>query len=314
VFVGPRRIAFEPLYASLSTFWFQTLERNPIFYALGLAAVVLLAPRRRAAGDTPTQRLWAYALALTALCLWHKQPWPYFFVILIPTVWVLGAAVLDRCAGLARWWSMALGAMVVIAALASLATRVPVVLSRSSAAQRRVVDGATAYLGAGDTYLAGTELFWRNRHMDVLSWLDQPRLAAVARDPEPALAELRAHPPRLLVDNYRLDRLPQVVRDALQVSYAAVGGNLIVYAPQLPEVLAAVSFAYGGLYRVIGAGRVRVDSGRWIRSGETTSLSAGPHLVEASGGARLASWCDAAVFVEQTERPLTRLFDQVYTY
>ena len=27
-----------------------------------------------------------YALGLLACCIWHEQPWPYFFVILVPTL------------------------------------------------------------------------------------------------------------------------------------------------------------------------------------------------------------------------------------
>jgi hypothetical protein len=95
MFEGPRRIAFEPLY-DLSHFWTQTLERNPIFYALGAAGWLMLCPARRGSTDTASERLWAYSLVHVALCIWHKQPWPYFFVMLIPTIWVLGAAALDR--------------------------------------------------------------------------------------------------------------------------------------------------------------------------------------------------------------------------
>jgi hypothetical protein len=315
MFEGPRRIAFAPLY-DLSEFWSQTLERNPIFYALGAAGWVLLFPGRRGPTDAASERLWAYSLVHVALCIWHKQPWPYFFVMLIPTVWVLGAAALDRQSGRESAWRVAVAGLVVVAALASAALRVPVVLERSSAGQRQVVEAAEAFLQPGDTYLAGTELLWRHAHMAHLSWLDKPHVHDLRKDPGLALRELREAPPRLIVENYRVQALPAAFLEQLRQSFVPVGGNLWTYAPPLADGPSATRYAHGGLYRVIAPpeGRIRVDGGPWLGPDARVVLGAGVHQVQGVGGARLAAWSEAALFLEQTSRPSLSLFERVYTY
>jgi hypothetical protein len=315
MFEGPQHIAFADIY-SLARFWAQTLDRNPIFYALGSAGLLLLIPVRRGQRDTVTERLWSYSLIHVALCIWHKQPWPYFFVMLIPTAWVSCVALLDRELGVARWWSLTLGAFVALGALASTITRVPAVLRRSSVEQRQVVEAAEAFLLTGETYLAGSELIWRHRHMPLLSWLDMVQLADIEQAPERPLAMLRSEPPRLVIDNYRISHLPEAFQREFQSSFHPVGGNLLTYAPQLENGLAETRFAYGGLYRVTGTpeGRVSIDGGPWLAAGDRVTLNVGPHLTNATSGARLVSWSDEPHFVQQTTRPDVSLFNYVYTY
>ncbi|HTV17256.1 MAG TPA: hypothetical protein VMG12_01255 [Polyangiaceae bacterium] len=315
MFEGPQLIAFKDLY-DLSEFWTQTLERNPIFYALGAAGGLLLLPWRPTPRDTPSERLWAYSLVHVALCVWHKQPWPYFFVMLIPTVWVLVVAALDRQLDRGPAWHLGVSGLVVVAAIVSLTQRLPLVLERSSTAQRRVVEAAEAFLLPGDTYLAGTELLWRQSHMTQLSWLDRPHIEAVRKDPEAALRELRGAPPRLVIDNYRVEALPPVVREQLSQSFIPVGGTLWTYAPLLPEGESETHYAQGGLYRVSGPkdARVSIDGGPWLVLDARITLTAGVHHVRSVAGGRLAAWSEAPRFVEQTARLPIRFFERVYTY
>lgn len=316
MFLGPRRIAFEQLY-SIDRYWSQTLERNPVFYALPLAGLFLLLPHWKERADSVGARLWSYSLSLAALCAWHKQPWPYFFVLLIPTAWVLSAAVLHR--GLREWprgWRLALAVLVVGGASASAALRVPVVSARSSLAQRRVVEAASAFLKPGETYLAGTELLWRQPHINHLSWLDNVRLQDIRRAPETALEELRARPPRLVIDNYRIRSLPVSLLEELIASFAPVGGNLLTYAPRLPSGESQRHFAYGGSYvvRTPAGGGLSLDGGPWLADGARVELSVGTHHTRASAGARLISISDEPAFRAQMQQPHVNLFDRVYDY
>jgi hypothetical protein len=318
LFLQPRRIAFEQLYTvDLDRYWWQTLTRNPVFYAIAACGLVLLLPRWKAREDSAQVRLWSYAVILLGLCVWHKQPWPYFFVFLLPTAWVLSAAVLTESRRGARWQVLGLAAVVVVGALASAALRVPVVLHRSAIAQRQIVEAAAAFLRPGETYLAGTELLWRQQpHLTQLIWLDQVRLNDLRHDSAAALAELRATPPRLLIDNYRLENLPQSLMQELGRSYVPVAGNLRSYAPALPNGAAETHFAYGGLYvvRAPAGGQVRVDAGPWLRDGERVDLAAGTHHTEVADQARLVSWSDAPAFQRQVGRPAVKLFDRMYSY
>jgi len=317
LFAGPKRIAFERLYTlDLDRYWWQTLERNPIFYAIAACGVVLLLPRWKPRDDSVSTRLWSYAVVLLGLCLWHKQPWPYFFVFLLPTAWVLSAAVLNEGLRRARWQVVGLGAVVLAGAIASLGSRVPVVLQRSSTGQREVVAAASAFLRPGESYLAGTELVWRQPHLRHLAWLDLPSLNAVRHDSVAALDELRRAPPRLLIDNYRLEQLPPNLLQELGRSYVPLGGNLRSYAPALPEGAAQTHFAYAGVYVVRSpeGGRLRLDAGPWLNPGDRVDISVGTHQTEVAGQARLVSWSDEPVFQRQVGRPSVKFFDRVYSY
>jgi hypothetical protein len=201
-------------------------------------------------------------------------------------------------------------------ALVSAIRRIPVVLERSSTPQRQVVEAAEAFLGPGETYLAGTELLWRKPHMAHLSWLDKVRLADIKKEPHLALNELRQAPPRLVIDNYRVGLLPPAFHELLLQSFAGVGGNLWTYAPRLPDGVSKASYVYGGLYRVLAppGGRLCIDGGPWLSAGDRVALDAGEHQAHVIGGARLASWSDDARFVEQTQRANVNLFERVYTY
>jgi hypothetical protein len=314
--VGPKSIAFDPLYRSLDTFWMQTLLRNPVFYGVGWAGLVLLIPRWNNRDDTVGGRLWAYSLILVVLCAWHKQPWPYFFVLLIPTAWVVSAVVLDERLRGPRWWTAALGVFVAGGACVSLAQRMPVVLQRSSTDQRAIISAASAFLQPGETYLDGSQLVWRRPHITQLVWLDMPRLAELRRAPDAALREIQTDPPRLLIDNYRLRNLPPKLLDELHGSFLPVGGNLFTYAPPLPVGASSQHFAYGGLYlvRAPGGGRVSLDGRPWLGHGDTIRLDSGMHRMDLVGDARLVSWSDEPAFLEQTRRPSVALFDRVYDY
>lgn len=316
MFLGPSSVAFDDLYA-IRGYWWQTLGRNPPFYLLALVGVVLLAPRSWRGSDGVGGRVWAYSICLLGLCLWHKQPWPYFFVMLIPTLWVLAAAGLESLLGvLERPGRRVLASVVGIGALAQLVPRLPAVMARSAEYQRGVVAAIGAYLRPGETYLAGTELAWRSTHMSSLRWLDRQALRTAATVEPELLAQLRSRPPRLLVENGRLRRLPQGLRDELDRTYASVGGNLRVYGPRLSEGEHRVEFLFAGLYRLIAVpgAELRVDGGPWLKDGARVELGSGTHLTELRGAARLLSWSDAPEFLQQTQRRSVSLFGQVYDY
>jgi len=315
--LGPSSVAFDNLY-ELRGYWWQTLGRNPPFYSLALIGALLLGPRSWQATDSVRGRLWAYSLCLFGLCLWHKQPWPYFFVFLIPTLWLLGAAALEPLLAAAQRMRRVrvLFGLVLAGALAQLVPRLPAVLARSAEHQRGVVAAISAYLRPGETYLAGTELAWRSPHVPTLRWLDLLALRVAAQAEPELLEQLRAQPPRLLVDNDRLRRLPPKLREELDRSYAGVGGNLRVYGPLLPPGEGHVDLAFAGSYRVMAAERaeLRLDGGPWLRDGARLELGSGGHETELRGAARLVSWSDAPAFVRQTERPREALFGAVYDY
>jgi hypothetical protein len=82
-------------------FWSQVLRRNFFLFLLAGAALVFLLRRGT---DVAGRTIAIYAVMLLLLCGLYTQPWPYFFVILFPTLFVLIAAFLtsNAAGGLRR--------------------------------------------------------------------------------------------------------------------------------------------------------------------------------------------------------------------
>jgi hypothetical protein len=275
-------------------FWLQTLTRNPAFWLLSAASLALVAEHGlRGGGDDergPARRLAAFAAVLLALGLWYEQPWPYFFVLLLPTLWVVQAAAFDRLAVGDRWRRQGgrtrrlLVALVLVAGVAHpLATRVPRVLARDNGFQRYNLELTAEILAPGETYLAGVELLAERRQAHRrLAWLDQRRQAALHALPEAELRalidQLEAAPPKLVVWNYRVANLPPLLGTYLAARYRHLTGNLLIYSPVAPPGGSTVRLAFAGDYRVelAAAAECAVD-GRPVAAGERVRLAAGRH-------------------------------------
>ncbi len=158
-------------------FWWQTLRRNPGFYG---AAAIALATLASAARHRPRRRdglLLVYGAAMVALSVWHKQPCPYFFVILIPTLFVLVVDLFDRLArGAVRLPARAGAAILLLylgLGLAVPLSRLPRTLQRDNGFQRHTVVLADALLLPGDGYLASLPILYdREQAVPELAWLD----------------------------------------------------------------------------------------------------------------------------------------------
>ncbi|HUO87280.1 MAG TPA: hypothetical protein VM617_07800 [Thermoanaerobaculia bacterium] len=286
-------------------FWLQTLTRNPVFWLLSAASLALTAHRGRRGSECgergPARRLAAFAGVLLVVGLWYEQPWPYFFVLLLPTLWVVQAAAFDRIAGDDRWRRQSgrtrrlLVALVLIAGVAHpLATRVPRVLARDNGFQRYNVELTAAILAPGGTYLAGVDLLANRRQAHQrLAWIDQRQQAALHALPEGELRalidQLEAAPPKLVVWNYRIANLPPLLRTYLAARYRHLTGNLLIYSPVAPAGEAVVRLAFTGEYVVeVAAPTECAVGGRPVSAGERVRLRAGRHATRCAVPMRLS--------------------------
>ena len=320
-FLAHRDIALEDLY-EIRHFWFQTWLRNPYFYAVAVLGLGI-AYQRRSADDAGYRDrvLWVYGAVLGALCLWHKQPWPYFFVLLIPTLYVLAVVFFD--AELRRTGRLggAFAALYLLLGLAWPLARVPGVLQRSNAFQRQQVLLGEQLLAPDDTYLAGLEMIHtRRQSLRELRWLDAPHLGALARRSDADLGslveELRAAPPKLLVWDYRLAALPGPLRRALEAGWLPFYGNLRLYAPRLPTGAQEFRLAFSGSYLLAApsGAHVAVD-GVALEPGRPVTLDAGLHRGESDTEYRLAWLPDSGELrLDPAFRQPRPLFDDVYAY
>lgn len=325
MFVAPQAVALENLYEIRRLYWSQTILRNPLFYGLGLLGLIRLIRLARS-GVKPYRAmlLCAYGVTLLALAIWHKQPWPYFFLLLIPTVFVLNAAFFDglRRHGSRRLFGMSAPMMAVYLTLGVgyPLTRVPANLSRSSAFQQQMVELSNSMLQTGDTYLAGVNLLSEHEQpVGSLRWLDAPRRRALQGASPAQLAtivdSLERAPLKLVVDNYRLTELPPRIRAFIDANYDALWGNIQIYAPWAKNLDGQLALKFSGNYVVKApSGPVSID-GKAVTPGGSVWLERGLHGYESAEPFRLRfepeEWRERARPEFQSPQ---ELFPNVYLY
>ncbi len=330
VAVSPQSIAFSALY-DVRDYWWQTLSRNPWFYGLSALALLVVVLRcavvlRTEVRATKNGEGWPlfttalYASVLTAECVWNEQPWPYFFVLLLPTLTVLQMAALDVTLRLPVTLSPPVARLSYAASFAALLLlgcawplqRVPIVLERDPSFQRRTLLAAYELLGDEGTYFGGTQLLYDRRHVPGTSWLDKRRLAQVTADPELALEPLRKEPPRILVYSYRLRALPEVVRTWFSERYHNVAGNLFARVLTLEPGQSSLVVPYTADYKLL-EGALSID-GQHHELGQVLRLSRGTSAVTVEQATRLVVWSRGAAFESYVGTEPAALFDNVYRY
>ena len=319
-------IAFRQLYDNRLKYWSQTLRRNPLFYLLATLGLLRLL-QSRPGGLAPRVRigLAAYGGTLIALSLLHRQPWPYFFVLLAPTLWILAIAFLQ--AGMEGWrgrpptYKRALVALLIGFGFLWPLTRVPVVVGRSNGYQRSTIELADRLLEDGSSYLAGTELIFDRRQRERrLAWLDIPTNRALSKRPiyelEAIRRDLAAEPPKFVVNNYRIYGLPRNLRRHLARTYEPWWGSVAIYSPAVEAGEQSLRIAFAGLYEIVATtpAVVRIGERTW-RPGDQIELAAGELTMVSDRSFRLRYVPpDVESYLDPQFRQSRLLFPEVYTY
>ena len=264
-----------------------------------------------------------YPITLVGLCWWHKQPWPYFFVLLIPIVSVLHAALFDRLfpalAG-RRFVAGLLGVALVAGGVIHPLRRVMAVNHRYNADQRRVVQLAHALLEDDESYVAGVDMIWdREQASPDLAWLDRARLNELHAASPDELAALRRKlertPIKLMIINYRMKKLPEPLQQYQRDLFIPVWQNIAVYAPRIEG--SRVDLLFDGTYRVSApvVRRVTID-GVPTRVGTRIWLTRGEHRCRATGRFRLVLQVPPPQHDPDAGRPeqIKLLFHRIYRY
>jgi hypothetical protein len=273
-------------------FWSQTLRRNPVFYALSAAALAFLARRAITTKEPRSVLLFGFGVALTALCLWHKQPWPYFFVLLAPLLFVLQIPLLEsifQSADPAR--IRAIGAVLVAGAVAALAIRVPPTFGRDLGFQRAMFRIGDRMLREGGTYFAAVPILYTHRQagppnfnsvdkvqQELLEQLSPAELLDIVR-------KLDTEPIRFILFNYRIDGLPTLLRQYLASTFEPYWGALFIYSPNVRSGIFTLKF--DGEYVVGSKASIVTIDGRGFAPGARLRLTRGEHIAESSALFRL---------------------------
>jgi hypothetical protein len=274
-FVGGAQAAMVGDYEIRSVYWQQVIGRDPMYFAIVAVALVVTAIR----GNLLACLYTGVILIQAAM---YSQPWPYFFVVIFPTLFVAQAFFFDRVE-----WRTPVAIAVIALALVYPLRRVGVVMNRHNDYQSYTVDLAAALLGPHDTYLAGTDLIHDHEQWPrELARLGMPVLIDFGKRPpdfaQGILERIDQRPPKLLIGNYRLEGLPKPVRRYLHAHYARLSGSVCLYAPEVAAGNARIAF--GGLYRTSGA--VAID-GIPHAAGEQFELAPGTHRIDSEAPVRL---------------------------
>lgn len=328
-FVRPQRIAFQTLYDDIRlTYWLQTIERNAGFYAFALVALLQLALQgSKSLAPLRDRMLLVYGTALLALSIWHRQPWPYFFVLVVPSLSVLCISFFDRLFRSASDRPRLLGmprmvaSVYILVGVAIPMVRVPVNLMRDNSFQKEMVTLAYCSLEPGEGYIAGMDMVYARRQpIGHLRWIDRPR-AELLRQMNPtdlsAITDsLTNAPVKLWIENYRTQGLPPALRTYIEREYTPMWGNILIYGPEIPPGNAEVFLRFGGRYSVSTSdhGPAAID-GRSAPDGTTLQLNGGSHQIETAAGARLrltVPVCESSA--DPRHREPADLFPDVYVY
>jgi len=318
-FLSHGAIALGDLYDIQLRYWGQTIARNPLFYGLALTAFALLDRQRRS--QDGRWILVPYGVTLVALCAWHKQPWPYFFVLLIPTVFLLVTAAIAwiRASPYFERGSTRLVGAVIFTAFGIIwpLLRVPTNLARDSSVQERTIGVAEAALSEHDTYIAGVDmLFDRQQTTRQLQWLDRPAAEALRRTPTAELheliSEIEADPPRIFIESYRTQQLPQVLRTYLRDHYCHLAANVFQRCALLPPGQSDFPIEFSGQWTIETRGSATLD-GEVVRTGDRVTLERGSHSFEGAA-TRLTLNVPGLPTLNDRERAPDTLFPNVYDY
>ncbi len=314
-FTSHNAIVFKQIYPNIRKFWRQTLALNPGFYALTVLGLCALFVRsiqhfvRREQDETALRnlRMLAYGVTLAAGGIWHKQPWPYFFVLLIPTAFLACVAAFELLAPWRLPWRAAPAAQRVLGSLSSVVLagslvlaiafpigRMPVILRESNAYQRHMIALASALVREGEHYFAGMDVLYdREQPSKRLQRFSIMRRAELEKAKPDALAkvmqELKQAPPKLLIRTERFKGLTPGIRKHLKDNYAPFWGNIELYAPRSAAGTRSIELAFAGAYRVAieGKGEIALIDAREARDDEIIELQAGAHSIAAPRFVRL---------------------------
>lgn len=318
--ISPARQAFGGLYPNIRwVYWKQTLERNPMFYLLAGLALIQITRT----SDDLRKRDWRvlalpYGLVVALLGAWHQQPWPYFFVIVIPTFFVLVVITLDWWLG--RDWRpgtrLACIAIVSATGLILPLMRLNTTLRRDNAYQRTTIEVASALLAPSDTYLAGVSILYdRPQAVDDLSHMGyavaQEISARSDTEQRRLIRKMEQVPLKLLIMNYRVAALPGTIQIYLRDHYAQFFGSVHLYAPVVRTNEVVVRFP--GRYRISSNHTVVID-GVSLQPGTEIVLDRSTHSTDGVPFRLLLLPQLPAIEVDARQQQESAFFPNVYRF
>jgi hypothetical protein len=238
-------------------YWTETLTRNSFFYLCALWSMGSLLALGGSRNPRQTMLLF-YGGTVGAIMVSVRQPWPYSFVLLVPTVFVLLAELfsheLERPAGLLHQpvFLVAYGLFGLVLPLSEL----PIVAQADTGPQRQALELTEALLGPEDRYFAGFQfLYWGDANTHSLSTVDlnsaPPTQSLTSAKVAEILEGLQKEPIRVLLYTFKIDAdVPTPIRKHFCRNYAPFWGNVWIYAPQVRPSDSEVNLLFTDVYTI----------------------------------------------------------------
>ncbi len=235
LFKGPVEVATNghAYYSNLDRFFWQTIERNLLAYLL--AAGGLVASVFKWKGLSPAQKIAVvFTLVMTILIARHNQPWPYVFIMVIPFLCLWAPVTLDL-GSRGKIHSGRIQAIWAIAILLSFVRNFEYI-GHDNRTNLDVIRQVDHLMVPGERYFDGIGML--SNHADSQRrWLDarQVHIANTEGEASDVMQKLRATPPHLIIDSYRIRNLHDLLSPFLENAYVRVAPNILVPGIRLPD-------------------------------------------------------------------------------
>lgn len=316
------------LYPKISQYYTQTWERNILAYLLCLGGLAYGLARYRY--QSQSARLVAFwSLGLVLFTLYHKQPWPYFFIFVIPALSLFCLPLIERCAPLfsAKLGKNGLGVIVLLLLSISFVRNLRY-LNFDNRKQNEVTSYAETLLSQNDTYLDGIFML-PDRCQGNHIWLDRTWIKKITTEVKTTgestiLSGALSPPPKLIIWNYRIKKLKKTMTDYLDKGYIHLPHNIYLAGYRArtdSDGRATIKVVREGKYRLVVEGsekEVNVDGQPAFE--DSFLLAKGDHELKLTGGSRRFCFYPADVNLAEdlllTENKLrkTSLFARHYSF
>jgi hypothetical protein len=333
-FLSHYDIVFTKIYENRLQYWAQTVTRNPFFYIFAIFGIGFLFQRiisrkflTEEAGSylCKSPILFIYGTTILACGLWYRQPWPYFFLILIPSFFVLVVAFFEYYLPSNTSWKHFLSRpaviVLIVIGLFYPLSRIIVVLNRDHGHQQHMVKLAGALLEEGESYIAGVDIVYDHKQAHAkLRRLGKARRENLIRaNPEKIqkiIQDLEKAAPKFIITNYRTYALPDPLQDYFKRNYAHFWGNIYIYAPEIQLRNSEFNIKFDGNYQVeIAPGDIIAINGKNYLPKQTVFLKSGIHNFISTGAFRLHLSPENILQIADSRYKAERkFFPDIYTY
>ncbi len=286
VFIKHADKAFGDVYReslNFLEFWYLALQANWFYYLLFFTGLLHLFLDRRESNVREETLLFGYSATLMFLSVNHAQPWPYFFVIFLPTSTLVIARFIEYSLKSIRHMSVRTRTLFALVFLFYAGYPLYFMSFFENVsyieAQKKIIYFLEQDLGEDENYIGPTSyLYTRRQPIPIMSSLDSPRIFRLNElsdsELDGLIHKIRESKVKYFLLNNRSTGLPERLREFIDQNYKQLWHMLHSYAPSVTAADSTLTIEFSGEYRVISDERIAVD-GVEYSDGDVLQLTQG---------------------------------------